>query len=205
MTVSIAAGSKDCFYHQAKAGELIDIEYQVIDGGHGDLDITFELIEPTGRVIFADFKKSDNIHRHDVGLDGDYKFCFDNTFSSFNKKTVFFELIIEKEDENTEEQWNNDLFEGLTPEEFVDMKVQDIHDAIATVRNHLAKARQIQDILRSYEARDRNQAEANHFKVNAWSFFQIILMFGVGSLQVIMVRSLFDTNSKVHKIWKKFS
>lgn len=39
MTTPIEAGSKDCFYQHIKVGETLDIEYQVIDGGHGDLDI----------------------------------------------------------------------------------------------------------------------------------------------------------------------
>lgn len=29
---------------------------------------------------------------------GDYKFCFDNRISLFNRKTVFFELLIEDPD-----------------------------------------------------------------------------------------------------------
>lgn len=41
MTTSIEPGAKDCFYQYIKAGETLDIEYQVIDGGHGDLDIRF--------------------------------------------------------------------------------------------------------------------------------------------------------------------
>lgn len=58
-------------------------------------------------------------------------------------------------------------------------------------------------MLRSHEARDRNMAEENYFKVNAWSFFQIIIMLGVGFCQVVMVKSLFDTESKAHKLWSK--
>lgn len=85
---------------------------------------SFELAEPNGRIVYADFKKSDNIHRHKAPTDGDYRFCFDNTFSSFNKKTVFFEIIIETEDGSQDtEDWSNDIFEGLTPEEYYDMKV----------------------------------------------------------------------------------
>uniref|UniRef100_A0A182JAD0 GOLD domain-containing protein n=1 Tax=Anopheles atroparvus TaxID=41427 RepID=A0A182JAD0_ANOAO len=45
MTISVGPGKVDCFYEVAKAGQTIDIEYQVIDGGHGDLDISFELAE----------------------------------------------------------------------------------------------------------------------------------------------------------------
>lgn len=41
MTTPVEPGSKDCFYQYVKAGETLDIEYQVIDGGHGDLDIRF--------------------------------------------------------------------------------------------------------------------------------------------------------------------
>lgn len=58
-------------------------------------------------------------------------------------------------------------------------------------------------MLRSHEARDRNAAEENYFKVNAWSFFQIIVMVSVGFCQVVMVKSLFDTDSKAHKLWRK--
>lgn len=87
---------------------------------------SFELAEPGGRIAYADFKKSDNIHRHKAPTDGDYRFCFDNTFSSFNRKTVFFEIIIEMEDgSHDNDDWNNDIFEGLSPEEYYDMKVRE--------------------------------------------------------------------------------
>ncbi|XP_058118211.1 transmembrane emp24 domain-containing protein 5-like [Anopheles coustani] len=204
MTISVAPGKVDCFFEEAKAGQIIDIEYQVIDGGHGDLDISFELAELTGRTIFADYKKSDNIHRFPVPYDGEYKFCFDNGFSRANSKTVFFELIIEREGEQEDAGWADiDLLEGLTPEEFYEMKVQDMEDAIKRVRNHLTKARQLQDVLRSHEARDRNVAEENYFKVNVWSFFQILVMIGVGMLQVFMVKSLFNNDSRAYKLLTK--
>lgn len=105
LTISVDPGKEDCFYQKASKGEAIDIEYQVIDGGHGDLDITFHLVDPTGRILVADFKKSENSHRATVKMDGDHKFCFDNTFSSYNAKTVFFELIIENENED---DWGSD-------------------------------------------------------------------------------------------------
>ncbi|XP_013109904.1 transmembrane emp24 domain-containing protein 5 [Stomoxys calcitrans] len=204
MTVHIDAGKKECYFHPVKMGETIDIEYQVIDGGHGDLDISFSLADPIGLIIVSDFKKPENIHRHDVQKEGDYRFCFDNSFSSFNRKTVFFELIVEKEGEQNlgDDQWN-DVFEGLTPEEFYEMKVQDIMDYIGRIRMQMTKARQIQDMLRSHEARDRNLAETNFIKVNTWSMFQICAMIAVGLLQVFLVRSIFDTNTRMSKFWQR--
>lgn len=204
MTVHIDAGKKECYFHTVKAGETIDIEYQVIDGGHGDLDISFSLADPIGLIIVSDFKKPENIHRHDVQKEGDYRFCFDNSFSTFNRKTVFFELIVEKEGEQNlgDDQWNEAL-EGLTPEEYYEMKVQDIMDYIGRIRMQMTKARQIQDMLRSHEARDRNLAETNFSKVNTWSMFQICAMIAVGLLQVFLVRSIFDTNTRMSKFWQR--
>ncbi|KAF2879209.1 hypothetical protein ILUMI_26964 [Ignelater luminosus] len=205
ITVNIDPGREDCFFQQVKQGEVIDFEYQVIDGGHGDLDITFRLSEPTGRILYADFKKSENNHRTEAAQTGDYKFCFDNTFSSYNTKTVFFELIVERDDDEWGSEENTDInkIEGLSSEEVYDLKVQDIQEVIGRVRNHLTKARHLQDMFKSYEARDRNVAEENFFKVNSFSLVQVIIMISVGIVQVVMVRSLFDDGSKVHKIWKK--
>lgn len=207
ITVNIDAGKEECFYQNVKEGNVIDIEYQVIDGSHGELDISFQLVEPTGRIIFADFKKSENGHRVEAKVSGDYKFCFDNKFSSYNMKTVFFEIIIEGTDDDT---WgNNDInmdeFEGLSPDEMLDLKVQDIQDAIYKVRNNLNKVQHLQDTIKSHEARDRNIAEENFFRVNSWSMIQICVMVVVGLIQVIMLKSLFDDKSRAHNIWKKLA
>lgn len=206
MTVYVDAGKKECLYHSVKVGETIDFEYQVIDGGHGDLDISFSLLDPIGLVIVSDFKKPENMHQHEVQKEGDYRFCFDNSFSMFNRKTVFFELIVEREGDQLhgDEQWKDvDDLTGLTPEEYYDMKVQDIMDFIGRIRQHLTKARQMQDMLRSHEARDRNLAEANFQKVNNWSLLQISAMIGVGLIQVFMLRSIFETHGRMHHFWRK--
>ncbi|KAJ8956755.1 hypothetical protein NQ314_006629 [Rhamnusium bicolor] len=187
---------------QIQRGDVIDLDYQVIDGGHGDLDITFHLVNPSGRILVADYKKSENTHRVDAEVSGDYKFCFDNTFSSYNMKTVFFELIIEGNDDS---EWGSDEnldFEGA--DQIYELKVQDVQEIVTSVRNHLTKVRHLQDLIKSSEARDRNVAEENYFKVNTYSFLQLILMIIVGIIQVVMVKSLFDERSKVHKIWKNF-
>lgn len=156
------------------------------------------LNQSQGHSNSSDYKKSENIHRHSVLINGDYQFCFDNTFSTFNRKTVFFELIMEN-DENREKMDFQGM-EGLSPEEIYDMKAEEILDYIGKIRMHLQQARQIQDFLKSQEARDRNTAEENFFRVNAWSMFQMLTMVLTGFLQVFMVRSIFEVNST---IWKK--
>lgn len=123
LTVRIEPGAIECFYERSQKNQVIDFEYQVIDGGHGDLDISFELQNPNGHPMVTEYKKSDNIHRFDVLVDGDYRYCFDNSFSSFNTKTVFFELIIEWDGEQggagKEDEWGKDILDSAVPDKLL--------------------------------------------------------------------------------------
>jgi protein ERP2 len=78
-------------------------KFQVIDGGDGQLsemDINFKLLSPRGHPIVAEFRKSEGTHSHHGEELGDYKICFDNTFSYVSSKTVYFEILNENEDED---------------------------------------------------------------------------------------------------------
>lgn len=81
-------------------------------------------------------------------------------------------------------------------------QVQEIQESVVKIHDNLNRMQRQLDVRRSNEARDRNLAEENNFKVGAWSTFQIILMCIVGSIQVYMLRSLFETDPRTN-IWKK--
>ncbi|EEB10414.1 t1/st2 receptor binding protein, putative [Pediculus humanus corporis] len=51
ITISVGPGSKECFYQTLKIDQVLDIDYQVIDGGQGALDISFYLMAPDNRII----------------------------------------------------------------------------------------------------------------------------------------------------------
>lgn len=54
---------------------------------------------------------------------GDYRLCFDNSFSTISEKLVFFELIFDSfQDEEEVEGWA----EAVEPEEMLDVKMEDI-------------------------------------------------------------------------------
>lgn len=54
---------------------------------------------------------------------GDYKLCFDNSFSTISEKLVFFELIF---DSAQEDEDLNHWAEVAEPEEILDIKIEDI-------------------------------------------------------------------------------
>lgn len=128
-TVQVEPGAVECFFERAQKNQIIDFEYQVIDGGHGDLDISFQLQNPNGHAIITEYKKADNIHRFDAIVEGDYRFCFDNSFSSFNTKTVFFELIIEWDGAQDgaggqrEIEWGKDVLDKAIPDQLLKERV----------------------------------------------------------------------------------
>jgi p24 family protein gamma-2 len=106
MTLIVAPKTVECLYEDIPTNFNIEFEYQVIDGGQGELDINF-YIALGEKVYFSDVKSSDNFHRieneeHDGG---NFKFCFDNSISHFNSKTVFFELVTE-DPENPQSEGN---------------------------------------------------------------------------------------------------
>lgn len=132
MTILLRPGESTCFYESAKLNQLIDVEYQVVDGFGGDLDVTFELKNPNGYPLESDYKKSDNIHRLTAHVQGDYAFCFDNNFSVYHSKTVFFEVIIEW-DENAKIERTDEFAEikdKLLPDSQFDFKEEKVQTMV---------------------------------------------------------------------------
>ena len=65
MTVNIEAGKEECFFETVPKSNTLTVEYQVIDGGSGqmsELDVSFRLVDPKGKPLLAEFKKPDGAH-----------------------------------------------------------------------------------------------------------------------------------------------
>ncbi|XP_022819184.1 transmembrane emp24 domain-containing protein 5-like [Spodoptera litura] len=205
MTIIVQPGKIDCFFHKVVTDEIIDIEYQVIDSTHGDLDISFQMSDPGGRMIVADYKKPENSHRHTATQDGDYRFCFDNSFSTFSKKTVFFDMLIEGEDPEERDYDDDKEMELGNAAETYMMRVRDISESVTRVKDKVSTARRLQELHSAHEARDRNLAEDMCSRVLKWSIGHVVLMLLVGITQVIFVKSLFEDTRNYRKLVPGFS
>ncbi|XP_061178005.1 bone morphogenetic protein 1-like [Saccostrea echinata] len=195
LTVDVKPGYEECFFEEIKKPTSFEIEYQVIDGG--DLDINFMVTSPHGRIMVSELQKSDAVHKLDATEVGVYKVCFDNSFSHFARKLVFFEIMTGDDDEDEEDDDKKDW--KAAQEELssiVDMTLEDFKRLLDNVNNNLDKARSDQQILRNYEARDRNQQENNFQRVNFFSGVQVFIMLSVALTQVLLIRSLFDDKKR---------
>ncbi|KAG8555675.1 hypothetical protein GDO81_017776 [Engystomops pustulosus] len=190
-TFTIPAGNRECFFQTMKKDATLEIEYQVLDGS--SLDIDFYLYSPHGDLLLSEERQSDGVHTLET-VDGDYQFCFDNTFSRISEKVIFFELILDHLNEEVEEQedWKN----YVTGTDLLDMKLEDILETINSVKGRLGKSLQIQTLLKAFEARDRNIQESNYDRVNFWSMVNLLVMVVVCVIQVYMLKSLFEDKRK---------
>ncbi|KAI7799819.1 transmembrane emp24 domain-containing protein 5 [Triplophysa rosa] len=189
-TFTLPAGRKECFYQSMKKDASLEIEYQVLDGA--SLDVDFQLHAPNGHILASDYRKSDGVHTVETE-EGDYMFCFDNTFSAVSEKIIFFELILDNMDDREDSEDWKAYVQGT---DLLDMKLEDIMDTINSVKARLGKSLQIQTVLRAFEARDRNLQESNYERVNLWSCTNLVLMMIVSGVQVYLLRSLFDDKRK---------
>ncbi|XP_051897745.1 transmembrane emp24 domain-containing protein 1-like [Pristis pectinata] len=186
-TFVLPPGREECFYQSAEHNSSMELEYQVI-GGAG-LDVDFTVYGPNGENLITESRKSDGVHTIEPTMKGDYKICFDNSFSTISEKLIFFEVIFD----DAQEDWS----EIVEPEELLDIKIDDIKEAIGSMNNKLGKSMQIQATLRAFEARDRNLQEGNLGRVNFWSAVNLGVMLVVSFVQVYMLKSLFDDRRKV--------
>ncbi|KAM6038359.1 transmembrane emp24 domain-containing protein 1 [Chlamydotis macqueenii] len=193
-TFVLPAGRRECFYQGAPGNASMEAEYQVI-GGAG-LDVDFSLESPSGRLLVSERRRADGVHTVEPTEAGDYKLCFDNSFSAISEKLVFFELLFDsardEEEEEEEEEEEGNGAAAAEPGDALDVKIDDIKESIETMKIRLERSIQMQTLLRAFEARDRNLQESNLGRVNFWSAVNLGALLLVAFLQVVLLKSLFQ-------------
>lgn len=194
LTFLLQAGRSECFFQTAIKNGTMEVEYQVIAGA--GMDVDFTILSPEGTQIVMESRRSDGVHVVEPTVEGDYQVCFDNSFSRFSEKMVFFEIIIEGPggDVGGDEEWA-----GLEEPDgsMLEYKLEDIRETMDSLHRRLERSRQMQTVLRAFEARDRNLLEDNLWRVSFWSCASVLVMLCVALTQVYTVRKLFDDKRRV--------
>ncbi|EDO35763.1 predicted protein [Nematostella vectensis] len=181
-TFRVDPGKRDCFYETIKRNVTLDVEYQVIEGG--DLDIGFTLQAPSGKIAIEDGHRTDEAHSLVTEEEGEYEFCFDNTFSTVASKAIFADLGVDFEDDIQK-------MIGIKDENLE----EDLHDrfvrTLENVRVDLDKAEHIQNFISSAAARDFRLAKSKDSRVFWWSLIQSVALIGVAIVQVNVVKHFF--------------
>lgn len=195
LTFQLQAGRSECFFQTAIKNGSMEVEYQVIAGA--GMDVDFAIITPQGVQIIFEARRSDGVHVVEPTEEGDYEICFDNIFSRFSEKMVFFEIIVDGKggDVGGDDEWA-----GLEEPDgsMLEYKLDDIRESMDSLHRRLERSRQMQTVLRAFEARDRNLQEDNLWRVSFWSSACLVVMLCVALTQVYTVRKLFDDKRRVY-------
>ncbi|XP_054162748.1 transmembrane emp24 domain-containing protein 1-like [Oppia nitens] len=212
LRVAVEPGRHDCFYQDVKHNHNLDISYQVIEISSrfnwlythsSDLTIDFVIKAPNGVEIFREMRRKDGQFVYRASEAGIYAICLDNSFSTMSTKLVNLEVYVYSTDDDND-RWGLDSDFTFPPEVQYSDSVETIRTSINKVRDDLIRVSHEQEIRRAIETRDRNIAESNYDYVNRFSMVSIMVMIGVGLIQIYMIRSLFETKSVIKKFFKGY-
>uniref|UniRef100_A0A4W4EU21 GOLD domain-containing protein n=1 Tax=Electrophorus electricus TaxID=8005 RepID=A0A4W4EU21_ELEEL len=162
LTFELPDNAKQCFYEDITTGTKCTLEFQVVTGGHYDVDCRLE--DPDGAVLYKEMKKH---------------FCFSNEFSTFTHKTVYFDFQV---GEDPPLFPNENRVTALTQMESACVS---IHEALKSVIDY-------QTHFRLREAQGRSRAEDLNTRVAFWSIGEAFILLVVSISQVVLLRSFFS-------------
>ncbi|CAF1579092.1 unnamed protein product [Rotaria magnacalcarata] len=193
-----ATNQRECFHEILEKDVTVEIEYEVLAGG--DSDISYWFYSPENRILQSELKKHDGHQTLKLEETGEYRFCFDNSFSRFSQKQVYFSLrsLYEQgKSDNVTEDWMNSTSKDDLGE--LQNKFDDIKSSFQRIWNNMEAAQRYQNIFKMFEMHDRVVIENSFDRVNFWSIINSTLMFIVTIIQVITIRSLFENKSAYGK------
>ncbi|XP_025060401.1 uncharacterized protein LOC102378217, partial [Alligator sinensis] len=177
ITFELPDNAKQCFYEEIAQGTKCTLEFQVITGGHYDVDCRLE--DPDGIVLYKEMKKQYDSFTFTASRNGTYKFCFSNEFSTFTHKTVYFDFQVGEDP-------------PLFPSENRVTALTQMESACVSIHEALKSVIDYQTHFRLREAQGRSRAEDLNTRVAYWSIGEAIILLVVSIGQVFLLKSFFS-------------
>jgi len=176
LTFELPDNAKECFFEQIEKGTEATLEFQVVTGGHYDVDVT--LTGPRKNELYKEVKKQYDSHTFTADMTGEYKACFSNEFSTFSHKLVYIDFQVGEEDPLP------GVGEHLTAMTQMESSSQEVHENLNAIIDY-------QTHHRLRETAGRKSAEGLNERVMIWSAFVTIAILFVGFGQVFVLKSFF--------------
>ncbi|KAL7074584.1 hypothetical protein ACQ4LE_006253 [Meloidogyne hapla] len=178
LTFELPDNADQCFFEDLKKGIDNVLEYQVVTGGQYDVDVVLE--DPNGIVLYKELRKQLDSYSYKTEVDGAYKVCFSNEFSTFSHKVIYMDWQVGEPE-----------FKGM-PVPRVGSSMTQMDRSIGTIADRLRIVDDYQTHHRLREATGRKRGEDLSERVTYWSLGQtaVIVLIGVG--QVLILRSFFS-------------
>ena len=198
MTVEIGAGKEECYFQPLDVGETLIVDYQVIDtsGEYAKLDIDFKLTQPNGRPVVIEYRRGENTHEYaggklpnGIGI-GDYKICFDNKFSVYSLKVIYFTVEIVNDETKEVEMVFNDV-EHFNLEQY-QMTAEEVGMQLYNINQKVRKASNLQTHMLISHSKDVNMVDRNIRRIDSMSLVLVVLIVLAGVLQAYLIKQMFN-------------
>lgn len=144
--------------------------------------------QPTNeRTILSGEKERQGDYVFTANVPGEYRFCFDNTISTFADKVVDFEVTVENEHRPAAIPSK----QGSTPEQ-----TSVLEDSISKISSLLSSVARSQKYFRTRENRNFSTVRSTEKRIWNFSLIESGLMVGMAGLQVFVVRMFFTGGRK---------
>ncbi|KAL5962713.1 putative surface protein bspA-like [Taenia solium] len=216
LTVNVTPAVKDCYFYEAVTG--FDVDVQVL-GGDG-MDIGLAVFDPSGTPVVlrdpaGEASVSIAVPPHYQGRA--YAICLDNRKASYGRKKVYLGIDLRINWDNpspAEQEIINQMKRNLRIDDnsveirrvfenfdSLTAKPPLLKDSLDRISGLLHRTQRLNQRSRNNAAMDRAMMEANKDRVTSWSTFQAVLLILVGIIQTRLIRSLFDEQSSLYRLW----
>jgi len=176
LTFELPDNAKQCFHEDIRQGVKSTIEFQVVTGGHYDVDMTLQ--GPRGEVLYQGIKKQFDTFTWTPSTTGTFTVCFSNEFSTFSHKLVYFDFQVGEEPALPGTQ------EHLTAMTKMEQSSVNIHENLNSMID-------LQTHYRLNESKGRKRAEDLNNRVLWWSIIETSVVLLIGFGQVMVLKNFF--------------
>jgi len=186
LTFELPDKEEACFYEEIKENVQATLEFQVVEGGKMDVDCT--ITDPKQKQLYSIKRKEYDTYTWLTKVEGEYKICFSNQFSTFTHKVVYFDWQVGDDDDEARLFPDGDAkhAEALKSAEESTMQIYERLKAVIDFQTH----------HRLKEVSERRFAEDLRDRVQNWSLLQFVIMITVSMVQVLIVRSFFNAMAR---------
>ncbi|XP_078283514.1 transmembrane emp24 domain-containing protein 3-like [Rhinoraja longicauda] len=166
-----------CFYDEVEKGVEFTLFFQVIAGGHYDVDSFIE--DPTGNITYRKHKINREAYNAKATTSGVYKFCFGNRFSTFTHKKIYFHLRV------------GDLFPAVSNNSTTTAALTQLEYSCIKVHSSLVR---LEDLQTNYHVQllvDWLHAATVNTSIMYWAASETIILFLVTIGQVVVLKKFF--------------
>eukprot|EP00727_Mastigamoeba_balamuthi_P006195 m51a1_g2195 putative C-tail anchored protein, emp24/gp25L/p24 family/GOLD (201) ;mRNA; r:135489-136421 len=179
--VTVEPHGVECFKEDVPKDEGVMVMYQVLSGGH--LDIDFEVTNPSGGVVVSGARESEGRYDFRAEQAGIYRFCWNNQMSSVTHKTISISIDVGDEAHVTEFALRDDMNPLEQSVYSLSQGVQDIkHD---------------QEYMYMRDVAHKSINDSTNSRVLYWFMFEALLIVLLASWQVIFIRRIFESKRAV--------